>query len=315
MTESAGPLQGVRSVMEVCEGTAPTRWVHPEWRDRHPWLVQGTTGRGPGPTDGDFALFAPRGLQGRAERWVDLARSLGFQGVVCSRQVHGATVRTEEAPPRGLRLVADGDGHATAAPGVLMGVTVADCVPVFIVDPARRVAALLHAGWRGACAGILEEGVRELASRFGCGSEDLHLHLGPAICGRCYEVGLDVHEALGLPVPGAPAPVDLRSVLGARAIGRGIPPEQVTCSPLCTRCHRAEFFSHRGGDSARQVGFLGIRPVGAGLCEGCVWTRELRNRAGSRFLFCRRSLQDRSFPRYPTLPVAACAGFEATGSR
>src|SRR5690606_18360795 len=101
------------------------------------------------------------------------------------------------------------DGHATRAPGLLLAVSVADCVPVSLVDPERRAVALLHAGWRGAAAGILERGLEVLAERLLARPEDLHVHLGPAICGGCYEVGPEVHRALGLPEPPAPAPVDL----------------------------------------------------------------------------------------------------------
>jgi copper oxidase (laccase) domain-containing protein len=140
-----------------------------------------------------------------------------------------------------------------------MGVTVADCVPVFLVVPGKRAAILLHAGWRGAAKGILEEGVKALGDPFDSNPEDAFLHLGPAICGSCYEVGPEVHAALGLQVPGAPTPVDLRGVLAGRAVALGIPAERITRSAFCTRCGDSPFFSHRNGHSQRQVAFLGVR--------------------------------------------------------
>ncbi|MGW8266860.1 MAG: laccase domain-containing protein, partial [Longimicrobiales bacterium] len=153
---------------------------------------------------------------------MDLAQGLGFTGVRHTRQVHGKAIHSHGEPGFGLSVGADGDGHITSAPGTLLAVTVADCVPVFLVDPDRRTVALLHAGWRGTAAGILEEGI-SLLLRHSRGNEgDILMHLGPAICGTCYEVGGEVHAALGLPPPEKPSPVDLRGVLTERAIGLGL---------------------------------------------------------------------------------------------
>jgi len=161
--------------------------------------------------------------------------------------------------PAGLHLTRPCDGHATEDAGVLLAVTTADCVPVSMVDPIRGAVALLHAGWRGTAFGIIERGLAVLS---GASSDraDLHVHLGPAICGSCYEVGPEVFEALGLPAPPEPEPVDLRSVMAMRVVRAGVPAEQVTRSTLCTLCDGRGLFSHRGGDGGRQAGYLGMRP-------------------------------------------------------
>ncbi len=83
--------------------------------------------------------------------------------------------------------------------GVLLTVTVADCVPVFLADPDSRAIALLHAGWRGAVAGIMDRGIRALEALRGVSPSGLRVHLGPAICGACYEVGPDVLQQFGRP--------------------------------------------------------------------------------------------------------------------
>lgn len=152
------------------------------------------------------------------------------------------------------------DGHLTDVPGLLLAVSVADCVPVSVVSPSRRVVAALHAGWRGAAAGILEAGIRRMADEFAAEPADLHVHLGPAICGACYEVGPEVHAALrpDAPPPAAPTPVDVRAVLAERAVAAGVAPENVTVSAHCT-LHGHDFFSHRGGAACRQMGVLGLR--------------------------------------------------------
>jgi YfiH family protein len=233
-------------------------WTQPEWAQRFPWLVQGTTGRSPGPAGGDFRLFGTERPPVAREIWTELARCHGFAGVAHARQLHGKKILIHEAPAEGLSVGEDADGHFSSAPGALMAVTVADCVPVFLVDPGRRAVALLHAGWRGTAAGILEEGISLLADRCPSGPEGVLVHLGPAICHGCYEVGPEVHRVLGLPEPEGPTPVDLRGVLGEKALRMGVMEANITRSSFCTLCGGSPFFSHRGGATQRQVGFVGI---------------------------------------------------------
>ena len=137
--------------------------------------------------------------------------------------------------------------------------TVADCVPVFLVDPKNKIVGAFHAGWRGTVLGVLERGIEMVSSEFGSDPGDTFLHLGPAICGDCYEVGPEVHNAMGLPDPGGPKPVDIRGHLSEKALEMGIQEERLTQSAWCTLCGDSPFFSHRRGDVGRQVGFLGIR--------------------------------------------------------
>ena len=96
--------------------------------------------------------------------------------VRCTRPpwpVHGAL-------PEGVHVDSGpADGHATSAAGVLLAVTVADCVPIYVVDPERRVVALLHAGWRVIASGIMASGVETLARRFDTRPAHLHVHPRP----------------------------------------------------------------------------------------------------------------------------------------
>jgi polyphenol oxidase len=137
----------------------------------------------------------------------------------------------------------------------LLTVSIADCVPISLVDSSSRRIALLHGGWRGTALGILGAGLAHL----GGDPSAVHVHLGPAICGRCYEVGPEVHQALGLAVPAAPAPVDVRAVLARQAVDAGVAPGHISVSEHCTRCGD-NFFSHRAGSPGRQLGVLGLRP-------------------------------------------------------
>jgi YfiH family protein len=233
--------------------------VHAGWEARFPWLVQGTTVQGQG--DGfDLGLFA-HGSPAHVvhENWNRLMAATDMERAVLARQVHGAEVRLHRAVEPGLSVVEACDGHATPEPGVLIAVTVADCVPVFLVAPSARVVAVLHAGWRGVAAGVLEQGLSVVIAEARGEPSDVHVHLGPSICGGCYEVGREVFEALSQPVPDGPTPIDLRAVLAARAAAAGVSATRISVSTHCTSCTASRLFSHRGGDAARQVGYLGIR--------------------------------------------------------
>lgn len=232
--------------------------VHVGWAAEFPWLVQGTTTRGEASSEFDLGLFSggsPTDLV--SERWSRLVLATGMRAAVHARQVHEADVRVHGGVATGLSLVDACDGHVTSEAGVLLAVTTADCVPIFVADPTQRTVAVLHAGWRGASAGVLQRGLALMSG--GSDARELRLHLGPAICGDCYEVGPEVFAALGEPVPSSATVLDLRGVLAKRALEAGVEPLNVTISEHCTRCTRSGLFSHRGGDLGRQVGYLGIR--------------------------------------------------------
>jgi hypothetical protein len=89
---------------------------------------------------------------------------------------------------------------------------------------------------------------------------DLMMHLGPSICGACYEVGTEVFEVLDQPIPLHPSPIDLRRILAQKADKAGIPSTNITVSDHCTRCTQSSLFSHRAGDMGRQVSYIGLRP-------------------------------------------------------
>ena len=232
----------------------------PEWDARLPWLRAGTTRRGFGPGEeagnGGRAGSDPGAGAAAAAALLEA----GWRSVVRSRQVHGSVTRVHADLPAGESVLGEGDGHVTRTPGTLLAVTLADCVPVFLADPVNRAVALLHAGWRGTAAGVLDQGLDVMARAFGSAAPNLFLHLGPAICGRCYEVGPEVFTALGEEPPPGPAPIDLRGVILRRARALGIRDGRLGANRECTLCGDGRYFSHRRGDSGRHLGFIGILP-------------------------------------------------------
>jgi copper oxidase (laccase) domain-containing protein len=113
--------------------------------------------------------------------------------------------------------------------------------------------AAIHAGWRGIAAGILQRAVVAMQA-LNLSPADLRVHLGPAICGGCYEVGRDVYYAVtGRSVPGHSL-IDLRAELAGKVAALGV--RDISISEYCTRCDNSRFFSHRAGDTGRQFAFI-----------------------------------------------------------
>ena len=237
-----------RQVTEERRGDVPL-FAHPEWA-QWKWLVQGTTSR----EAGNFASFGDQSTDTVQTQWRNLRRTFGMTHSVLGRQVHGANVICHEGFAPGMLFTDDADGHVTRIIGTLLAVSIADCVPVFIVDDRARMVGVLHAGWRGVAAGILTRGIKCMASH----ASALHVHFGPAICGDCYEVGPEVHVALGLPEPPGNTNIDIRAVLASQAVKAGVPEANITTSTYCTKCNDSPFFSHRGGHPERQVGVIGL---------------------------------------------------------
>jgi YfiH family protein len=203
---------------------------------------------------GSFGLAGDEPVRAVMGRWDRLRAELAPSGprLAIARQVHGDRIVMHAAAWSGWLRCDDADGHASLDRGTGMAVSIADCVPVFLVHPSGA-AALLHSGWRGTEARIVERALDLFESR-GIPALELTLHLGPAVCGRCYEVSSDVYERLtGRPVS-RPTTVDLRALIAGHARLRGV--RRLTISEACTRCDNDRFFSHRAGDGGRQIAVL-----------------------------------------------------------
>jgi len=177
-------------------------------------------------------------------------------------QVHGCGV-VEAAD-----AVVEGDGLWTTRPGLPIGVRVADCVPILLAGatPHGPWIAALHAGWRGAVAGILRKGVARF-SEHGGEPSDLVWALGPAIQRCHFEVGPEVveaaasdpawHDLLISEGPNGRAHLDLPGFLGAQAMDLGLDPARDGSLNLCTVCQADLLWSYRRGDlEGRQWGWV-----------------------------------------------------------
>jgi YfiH family protein len=181
-----------------------------------------------------------------------LRQRLGLHALAYSHQVHGARVRgvpasiAWEPPDSGAPLEAD--GLRTAASGLGLLALSADCLPLALGTDGA--VAMLHAGWRGLAAGVLEEGVHALRAA-GAGEKIVAI-IGPGAGPCCYEVGPEVHAALGASRQNGRR-LDLKAIASERLLAAGV--AEVRDLGLCTICDR-RFFSHRreGARAGRQAG-------------------------------------------------------------
>jgi YfiH family protein len=234
---------------------------------------------------GNFSTMRGDGYERGGELRTRLRESLGLERLCIGRQVHGATVRRVHAAEIDLHSAGGGgpgvaatagshvvaaaagdehasvvaeegqataaaaaDGQATTLRGVGTMVLAADCLPVVL--GSSGAVAVLHAGWRGLAAGVLEEGVRALRELGG--GEQIAAIIGPGAGACCYEVGEQVHAALGGGHRHGRR-LDLAAHAGDRLAAAGVGPiERVE---VCTICDE-RYFSHRreGQRAGRQAG-------------------------------------------------------------
>ena len=175
-------------------------------------------------------------------------------------QVHGDTVRaiTTADVKSDLygKLHYEADGMRTAIPGVALVVFSADCIPVLLYDPVRRVIAALHSGWRGTAAGIVTRAVERMEEVYGCGPENFVGAIGPVIGPCCFESHEYVPICMMAAVASPALPfikikengkfsVDLKGINAKRLELAGLEPDHIAVCGDCTACMEAKYWSHR----------------------------------------------------------------------
>lgn len=167
--------------------------------------------------------------------------------VVNAAQVHGAGIAWVEAPPKDSAPIAGCDALITHSRRLVLSIRTADCVPMLVIDPARKVIGVAHVGWRGLVADLPQRMVAAFRHHAHSPPAALHVALGPAIGSCCYSVGDD------FPLWGEPfvsirentKVCDLIARLRYQLSLAGVMPQQVIDSGRCTRCEGDRWFSLR----------------------------------------------------------------------
>ncbi|MFZ5572111.1 MAG: peptidoglycan editing factor PgeF [Thermodesulfobacteriota bacterium] len=188
------------------------------------------------------------------------------------QQVHGSRILVLDGHdlPDGFgadREMARGDALITNLPGKLLLIQVADCQPVMIHDPVRRVIANIHSGWRGSIVNIIGRAVTTMKERFGCRPRHLLAGIGPSLGPCCAEF---IHYRKEIPQPfwrylNGSRHFDFWSLSRDQLVAAGVPPDHIQTSELCTRCRPDLFFSYRHTKvTGRLAAVIGLRGAGSG---------------------------------------------------
>jgi YfiH family protein len=167
------------------------------------------------------------------------------------------------------------DAVVTDIHGILLGVQVADCVPILLCDGAGRSIGAVHAGWKGTAAGILKGAIRQMKEAYGSEPGDILVSMGPAIRWCCYIVGRDVFDDVSKATGEGEYSMmmddsiclDLQSANKHQALSAGIRQEHISIVEDCTFCYPKRYYSHRyitakgngkEKNEGRQGGFIGF---------------------------------------------------------
>lgn len=204
-----------------------------------------------------------------------LARAFGakVEQLLTVTQVHGTDLLVVDSPNQDVThfLKVECDGIITNQPGIMIGIGVADCAPVLLLDPVKRVVAALHAGWKGTASGIVRKGVAAMATNFGSNPADLVAAIGPSIGPCCYEVDEQVRDAFSAESnawdKAAEAKtsgkwkLDIAAAVKLQLHESGLFSEKIEVSQQCVCCIQELFFSYRRdkGETGRHLGFIMLK--------------------------------------------------------
>ena len=170
----------------------------------------------------------------------EVLKENGLDGApfITAQQVHGVRVRTVEGVREG-QCFDDRDGLITNQPGVCLGIYVADCCAVFLVDPVRKAIGLVHSGKKGTELGIASNAIHMMHEKFGSNPADLMVQLSPCIRPPHYEV-------------------DFAATIAQQCRSAGV--NAVNDCGICTACDLDRYYSYRAekGRTGRMLAFLSL---------------------------------------------------------
>lgn len=151
----------------------------------------------------------------------------------------------------------DIDGMITNVPRLPLLTFYADCLPVYLFDPVKRVIGLVHSGWKGTAARISARAVEKMAAEYGCQATDIKAIIGPGIGPCCYEIDETVASIFRKEFAELPQllysknqeqrwQLDLKTAVERTLIAAGLKADQIEDVGICTCCNRELFFSYRG---------------------------------------------------------------------
>ncbi len=188
------------------------------------------------------------------------ALGLSAEQMVFPQQVHSANVQVVRQPG----VIAECDALITAEKNLFLTVQTADCFPVFLYDPIKKVVALVHSGWRGTAQNIVGKTVLRMKNDFNCQAEDLRVGIGPGVQQMCYQVDQQTAKHFEPRFLKDDGPghfrLDLQGAIIHQLQQSGVPLKHIEVENVCTHCAQETYFSYRrdGQNSGRMMGVIGI---------------------------------------------------------
>jgi hypothetical protein len=212
--------------------------------------------------------------------------------LITVRQVHSDVIHVVRSAKPGPLV---GDGMITNLPGIALGILVADCFPVLLVDSRNHAVGAFHCGWRPTVKRMVEKGLGIMRYEFGTRPQDVFAAIGPGIQSCCYEVGEELKEKfesqfayaselfhtvqesdpvrekypllfMNQRAPGHGDPciklhLDLREANRRQLLALGVPEKNISALPNCSACDTRKFFSHRAekGMTGRMMAVVGMK--------------------------------------------------------
>lgn len=174
--------------------------------------------------------------------------------LVIPHQVHDSVVQVIDEETLGHQELIEGvDALITRLPGVCIGVSTADCIPIIIYDPINHCAAAVHAGWRGTVKRIAEKTARQMYSFYRSDYGEMQVMIGPGISLKNFEVGQEVYDEFlqagflmeRIATKYAKWHIDLPLCNRLQLEQLGVRPENIRETGICTYDHTDDFFSAR----------------------------------------------------------------------
>jgi YfiH family protein len=190
---------------------------------------------------------------------------------VAAKQIHSDNIFVvENAQMQGWddldSAIGECDALVSNLEGVALTILTADCVPILLYDPIKRVVAAIHAGWKGTQKEIVVKTINVMRERFACNPYDILAGVAPAIGGCCYEVGGDVASHFfgydnAIEQQGEKYMLDLPEINRIQMITSGIKKSHIQMSNICTACEADSYFSYRKEQrcSGRFMSVIGMK--------------------------------------------------------
>ncbi len=183
--------------------------------------------------------------------------------LILLNQMHGDEILVLSGPSVILPSSPSYDAVVTDSPNTYVGILTADCLPIFITDPRRKVVAAVHAGRQGSTLHIVQKVLKKMRGEFGSLPEDLLVALGPSIGPCCYEIDEKAFrpewELFSTAKGEGKWILDIAEFNIWQLKKEGIGEDQIARINLCTACHNDLLYSYRKeGRTGRQLSFIGI---------------------------------------------------------